>query len=420
MQWECVILRPTASSSSLPPTDPGGGFWASIRLYPTFRLLWFSALAASVSQWMQAVALGWLALTMTDSPGFVGIVSFMAGAPFLIVAPLGGSLIDRLDRRKLMLACQALAFALSLIVAVDVIGGWARPWHLIVFGVLNGSLQALINPTQQSLVPTLVDREHLTNAIGLMSAGQNMTRVLGPSLAGLVIGLVGTGETFLLQAVALAAAFLMVLRISLPERAPHASGNRNPLEGLQLIATREDLRGIFLLASIPTLLVFPYISFLNVFARDVLGIGAQGLGVLMAASGLGAVAGSLTVAGKGRSEGMGRWLLFGTIAYCLVIMGLTFTRSLWLALPLLFVAGFLGAAFMVGNNAAIQLRIDDRVRGRVMGAYMLTWGMMPLGALPMGIVAQQIGMPASVFIFAAAATVLTVLLSITNRTLRDL
>ncbi|MFM9106588.1 MAG: MFS transporter, partial [Chloroflexota bacterium] len=183
-------------TAASPAAGRSGGFWTSLRSYPTFRKLWLAALAASIGQWMQAVALGWLALTMTDSPGFVGIVSFMAGAPFLVVAPLGGSLIDRVDRRKLMVICQSAALAVALVIAADVIGGWVRPWHLIVFGLLNGSLQALLNPTQQSLVPSLVDRQDLTNAIGLMSAGQNMTRVLGPSLAGLVIGLVGTGETF--------------------------------------------------------------------------------------------------------------------------------------------------------------------------------------------------------------------------------
>lgn len=395
-------------------------FWASLQIYPTFRMLWFSSFAASVAQWMQSVALGWLALTLTNSPGFVGLVAFTAGAPFLVVAPLGGALIDRVDRRRLMLVCQALAMILALIVSVDVIGGWVQSWHLILFGLLNGSLQALLSPTQQSLVPSLVERQDLTNAIGLMSAGQNMTRVLGPSLAGLVIGLVGTGETFVLQALALAGAFVLLLQVALPERVPQPAGSRNPLEGLQLIATREDLRGIFLLASIPTLLVFPYISFLNVFARDVLGIGAQGLGVLMAASGLGAVVGALTMAGKGRGEGMGRWLLIGTIVYCFVIMALCFSRHLIISLPILFLAGFLGAAFMVGNNASIQLRIDDRVRGRVMGTYMLTWGMMPLGALPMGFVGQHIGMPHAVFAFAAIACVLTIVLGLTNRTLRDL
>ena len=396
------------------------GFFSSLAMFPTFRRLWLATLASSVGQWMQSVALGWIALTMTNSPGFVGIVSFTAGLPFLIVSPMGGNLIDRVDRRKLMLVCQALATVLALAVAIDVIGGWVKPWHLVVAGFLNGSLQAMLSPTQQSLVPNLVDRGSLTNAIGLMSAGQNMTRVIGPTLAGLVIGLVGEGEAFLLQAVAIAVAFVLVLSIQLPQREAPTTRSRNPFEGLQIIFRREDLRGIFLLASIPTLLVFPYISFLNVIARDVLFIGAQGLGVLMAASGFGAVLGALAVANQNRVEGVGRWLLAGTIIYGLVIILLMLSRNLWFSLPLLVIAGFLGSAFMVGNNAAIQHRIQDSVRGRVMGAYMLTWGLMPLGALPMGILGARIGVPHSVIIFASVSTVLTIILGATNQALRDL
>ncbi len=396
------------------------GFFSSIVLFPTFRRLWFATLASSIGQWMQAIALGWIALTMTNSPGFVGIVSFTAGLPFLVVSPLGGILIDRVDRRKLMLICQALAAILALAVAIDVIGGWVQPWHLIVAGFLNGSLQAMLSPTQQSLVPNLVDRSSLTNAIGLMSAGQNMTRIVGPTLAGLVIGLVGDGEAFLLQAVSIFAAFLLVLSISLPPRTIPATSSRNPFEGLQIIFQREDIRGIFLLASLPTLLIFPYISFLNVIARDILQIGAQGLGVLMAASGLGAVVGSLVVANQSRVEGVGRWLVSGTIVYGFVIILLMLSRILWVSLPLLFVGGFLGSAFMVGNNAAIQHRIDDAVRGRVMGAYMLTWGLMPLGALPMGILGARIGVPQSVIVFASISTLLTMILGATNKSLRNL
>jgi MFS family permease len=126
------------------------------------------------------------------------------------------------------------------------------------------------------------------------------------------------------------------------------------------------------------------------------------------------------MAGKGRSEGMGRWLLAGTIIYCGVIMILSMSRTLWISLPVLVAGGFLGSAFMVGNNAAIQLRIDDRVRGRVMGAYMLTWGLMPLGALPMGIAGQHFGMAPTVFVFAAVAGLLTILLGVSNATLRAL
>ncbi|MBA3413616.1 MAG: MFS transporter, partial [Chloroflexia bacterium] len=358
-------------------------------------------------------------LTMTDSPSVVGLVAFTGGLPFLVVAPLGGSLIDRFDRQKLMLVCQALATVLALVVAADVISGRVTLWHLVLAAFLTGSLQALLNPTQQSLVPSLVDRPALTNAIGLMSAGQNLTRVAGPSLAGVIIGAFGVGPTFLVQAAAVAVAFVMVRSIALPRRLADAGSPRGVLDGIRLIAARPDLRGLFLLAALPAVLVFPYVGFLNVFARDVLGIGAEGLGMLMAASGSGAVVGSLMVAGRGRAEGMGRWLLGGTLAYCGVIMAMTFSRTLWLTLPLLFLAGFLGASFMSSNNSVIQHRIADEVRGRVMGAYLLTWGLMPLGALPLGLVAERIGTPLAVFGGGVLCTALVAWLGATNSTLRE-
>ena len=258
---------------------------------------------------MQQVALGWLALLMTGSPGFVGIVAFSAGLPYLIVSPLGGSLIDRLDRRRLMLTCQVFATLLAVVLAIDIMSGAVQTWHLPVAAFLNGALQALLTPTQQSLVPALVPRGDLTNAIGLMSAGQNLTRVAGPSVAGIVIGTIGVGATFVVQAAALAVSFALVLHISLPPRAARAAGSGGIFDGIRLIATRSDLRGLFLLASVPTFFVFPYIGFLNVFARDILQIGAEGLGLLMATSGSGAVVGSILVATVGRVDGAGRLLV---------------------------------------------------------------------------------------------------------------
>jgi predicted MFS family arabinose efflux permease len=403
------------AASPRPRTRPFG----ALSRHEVFRRLWLASVVSSVGQWMQSVALGWLAIVLTDSPAFVGIVTFAAGIPFVIVAPLGGSLIDRFDRRRLMLVCQALAILVALAVAVDVIGGFVQPWHLLAAAVLNGSLLALLSPTQQSLVPALVPREDLTNAIGLMSAGMNLSRVAGPSVAGVVIGTVGIGETFLIQAVALAVSFALVLQIVLPPRPPRATGNRGVFDGIRLIATRPDLRGLFLLAAIPTLLVFPYIGFLNVFARDILHIGAEGLGLLMATSGLGAVAGSLLVATRGRTEGVGRQLIGMTVVYGIVIVGVAFSRSLWLSLPLMFLGGLLGAATMSGNNALLQHRVSDEMRGRVMGAYMLTWGLMPLGALPMGLLADRIGTPGAVAVGALLSSLCAALLGARSPSLRD-
>jgi predicted MFS family arabinose efflux permease len=415
------------SASALPAVDldesltpARGRFWGSLTTYPVFRLLWCAALAASAGQWMQQVALGWLAIELTNSPGFVGIVTFAAGVPFIVVAPLGGALIDRTDRRKLMLICQALAVVLACVLAFDVIGGFVQPWHLPIAAILNGSLQALLSPTQQSLVPNLVPRSDLTNAIGLMSAGQNMTRVVGPSIAGIVIGTLGVGETFIVQAIAIAIAFALVLRVVLPPRHHIASASRGVFDGVRLMVSRPDLRGLFLLAAIPMFFVFPYISFLNVFARDIFEIGAQGLGVLMAVSGCGAVVGSLLVASRQSIQGAGKILILITVFYGFVVSIVAFSTHLWLSLPLMFLGSLLGSAFIGANNVLLQHSVQDEVRGRVMGAYMLTWGLMPLGALPMGLVADRFGVQVAVAGGAMISTVLTAALGLASPAVRQI
>jgi predicted MFS family arabinose efflux permease len=397
-----------------------GHFWSPLVVHDVFRRLWFGTVAVSVGQWMQQIALGWLAIVMTNSPGFVGIVTFAAGVPFMVIAPLGGSLIDRLDRRRLMLVCQVLACLLAAVLALDAMGGFVQPWHLPMAAFVNGSLQALLAPTQQSLVPALVPREELTNAIGLMSAGQNMTRVIGPSIAGVVIGSAGVGPTFLVQAVAIAISIVMVLGIVLPPRAPRVSDRGGVFDGIRLLVARPDLRGLFLLAAIPMFFIFPYIGFLNVFARDILKIGAEGLGLLMAVSGAGAVVGSLLVASSAHAMGSGRVLLGMTILYGVPILGVAFSTSLWISLPLMFAGSLLGAAFMSANTALLQHRVTDEVRGRVMGAYMLTWGLMPLGALPMGMVADRLGAPVAVAVGAVISTSLALVLGFRNPALREI
>ncbi len=393
-------------------------YFRALARYPTFRRLWFGALAASIGQWMQQVSLGWLALTLTDSPSFVGWVTFAAGMPFLVVAPLGGAVIDRVDRRRLLLMCQALAALLAITVATDVLGGWVRAWHLPLVAFANGSLQAVLAPTQQSLVPALVARADLTNAIGLTSAGQNMTRIVGPSLAGAVIGWGGVGPAFLIQAAALGAAFAMVSKISFPKRGGTA-GPRGAFDGIRLIFARPELRGLFLLACIPTLFVFPYVHLLPVFARDVLRIGASGLGLLMAASGAGAVVGSLLVAAR-RSAGTGRAVLTLAVGYGGVVAAIALSPSVWLSLPLLFCAGLMGSSFMSTSNVLLQHRIGDEVRGRVMGAYLLTFGLMPLGVLPMGLAAGRFGAPTAVATGAIASSALVACLGLRSRALREL
>jgi hypothetical protein len=186
------------------------------------------------------------------------------------------------------------------------------------------------------------------------------------------------------------------------------------------VLRRDDLRALFFLAVIPNLFTFPYIQFLNVFARDVLDIGAGGLGLLMACSGSGAVVGSLVVAGRRSTKAQGTALILLTIVYGLVIIGVSASRHLALAMPLLFIGGFLGSCFMAQNNALVQHRITDDVRGRVMAAYMLVNGLLPLGAMPMGVIAGAISVPIAIAIGASLTVLLTLWLGLRAPVLRTL
>lgn len=413
------------ATSAVPARAPARGRFAastfdSIYRFEAFRRLWLASLAYTLSQWMQSTALLWLAYDLTDSARSVGLVAFAAGCPFILVSIPGGALLDRFDRRKVLLVSQSIGVVSAIGVATVVLVGAIEPWHLLVGGFVNGSLQAIINPSQQALVPRLVDAEHMQNALGLMSAGANMTRVFGPALAGTLIGFVGVGFVFLLQATAMTVALLIVLRSTFP--AATASVSRMSLNvvlsGIGVVRAREDLCALFLLSALSSLLVFPYISFLNVYAQDELGLGSSGFGMLMASSGIGAVVGGLTVATSRRRSGMGMLLLATTAAYCVLIFILMAFSTVVTSVLCLIAAGFLGAYAFSANNATIQQRITDDIRGRVMGTYLLTWGLMPLGALWMGPLAQSIGIRGTTMIGAGLCTLLIGVVALRTPSLR--
>ena len=344
---------------------------------------------------MQNIALGWLAFELTDSERFVGLVAFAAGVPFIIVSIPGGALLDRFDRRTVLLICQALAVVVAVVVAAD---------------VLSGNVEA-------SIVPRLVAPRDLQNALGLMSAGGNMTRVFGPAVAGTLIAALGTGYPFLVQAIAVTAAFSIVLTSDFPRAAPSTGrvGLHMISEGARIIRNRPDLSELFLLCTFPSLLIFPYISFLNVYADEIMHIGSGGLGVLLAASGSGAVIGGLLIASTKTNVGMGKRLYRLTTLYCALLLTFSLQPVLALALPVLMAAGLVGSYAFSGNNALIQQRIDDDVRGRVMGTYLLTWGLMPIGALWMGEVAELTSIQAATAAGSGICLIATIVLRFRSR-----
>ncbi|HEX5167301.1 MAG TPA: MFS transporter, partial [Thermomicrobiales bacterium] len=310
-----------AGGSAAGTASPRGSIFTAIQIYPSFRLLWIGTVATYLGQWMQNIALGWQMLVLTDSAFWVGMIAFASGIPYLIVTLPAGALIDRVDERRLLLTAQWCAMIVASGLAALILSGHAEPWHLIVAAALNGTIMAVIQMVRQTLVPALVSREHMANAVSLNSAGSNAMRIIGPSIAGLIIGGFGAGVCFVLQALALVGALMTTTRIEPLENQRTGIAAGGILDGWYEVRKRPALGSLILITAIPSLLVFPYIQMMPVFARDVFDIGAGGLGLLMAASGVGALTGALTAATMDRVARKGRMVMLLTVVYCLAVCG---------------------------------------------------------------------------------------------------
>ena len=405
-------VRPTAVETTAPAARerpaaiPEPGMFQSMRAYPSFRLLWLGTLATNSAFWMYQIAVGWLALQLTDSPFFVGLTGFAGGIPTLFFALPSGVIIDRFDKRAVLLGAQvgvmATAACFALLVGTDLI----QPWSVLLLSFIYGTVMSFVFPTRNALVPNLVERSDLANAVALNAAGQNATRVVGPSLAGVLLALIGTAGTFAVAASLQILALFWTTR--LPRIRPEASARTGTLWtnltlGLRIVARDPFLTPLILLASVTTILVMPYINLMPVFARDELGLGATGLGVLMAANGLGSVIGALSVA---RYRGLTAFRgvqIVTALGFAALVLLFALTPFVVPAALLLFGAGIVSASFMAINQTVLQLKVADEVRGRVLSIYLLTWGLLPLGQLPLGWLADHVGAPSATAIACALA-----------------
>ncbi len=422
-----TVTRVDTTQDDLPTGGEGGdpaeklGLFSSLLLYRDYRQLWFSTVLTQIGQWMLQITLGWVMLTLTNSAGYVGLIGFASGIPFILVSIPAGVIIDRVDRRMLLIVCQAAAMIIGFGLALLVSLGHVQPWHLLLAAFLNGSALAINNATRQTMVPAFVKRDHLQNAIAVMSAGQNSTRILGPSLGGPAIALMGASGALYLQSAFLLAALLNTLMLPSVRPAIRTLDLRRNLgEGISFVAKSPILTGLIVLAAIPSLLIFPYVQLLPVFARDILNIGADGLGLLLSAGGTGAVVGSLAVAGAVKLPRPGWIMLVGTFIYVFVVVAFAFSTWVMLSVVLLFFCGFLGSAFMSLNNTLLHVNLDDEMRGRVMGVYTLTWGLSTIGALPMGFFGDLIGVPVAVAAGAVITGIGAILVGFRWRELRTL
>ncbi len=361
-------------------------------------MLWLGAGTSSIGTWMQEVALNWLILTLTGTASafYLGLNTFLGQVPILLFTLIGGAVADRHDRRQVMLFSQytqmSVAFVLVVLVYFDLIA----IWHVLALAIVTGIAQAFGGPAYQSLLPMLVEKEHVPNAIALNSIQFNLARVIGPLLAGATLATWGMVACFGLNGLSFLAVIVAILSMHV-RHTPVTSRTGLQAEmtmGLRFVRSQPTIVAITILAAATTFLANPLLTFLPLFARDVFQGGVGEYTQFMACAGAGAVAGALVVAWLGHFTHMGRTVLIIQCVFGLAIVAFAVTRIFWLNAALLFVCGAGLVMTFAMLNSLMQLTVPNEMRGRVVGIYMVAFrGGMPLGGLASGWVATLTSAP---------------------------
>jgi len=340
-----------------------------------------------------------------------------------VLALPAGVLVDRFDRRRVLIVAQGLTALVAIVLAALIAAGQVQPWHVVLTAFLSGAIFVLIMPARQALLPLTIERPQMGAAIGLMSAGTNFGRVIGPSLSGVMIALFGIAAAFGTQAVGfllalVCAALLVVPRPSAP-RSQQRSAVHSLFEGLRFVWNDSTVLALLSLQAIPAFLIMPYTQLLPVFARDILQAGPEGLGTLMTAMGIGSIAGAFGVVLL-PSRRQGVYLFVSLVAFALLLVAFALSTSLPLSIAIMVLIGITQAIYLATNNTLIQLTVPDALLGRVMSVYMTTWGLMPLGSLPQGVLADWFGAPAVVAATGLVGSLIVVLMAVRSPKLRQL
>ena len=368
----------------------------------SYRLFVTGQLISLVGTWMQMVAQSWLIYRMTGSAALLGLLGFAGQIPVFVLAPLGGVIADRVSRHRVLVTTQTTMMALAAALSVLTLSGRVQVWHLFALASLLGIANAFDIPTRQAFVIEMVQREDLMNAIALNSSMVNGARVVGPAVAGVVVAAVGEGWCFFLNAVSYVAVIGALLLMRLPRRpraTPQVSAWASIVEGFVFSWQTTPVRALLLLLGLVSLMGMPYSVLMPIFADRILAGGPNTYGLLMSASGVGALAGAATLTVRRHIRGLGRWVALSATGFGVSLIAFSFSRSLWVSALLLVPAGFCMMVEMAASNTLIQAMVPDRLRGRVMAVYsMMFMGMAPLGALIAGALAAPLGAPATVAI----------------------
>ncbi len=363
-----------------------------------YRLFFIGQGISLIGTWMQRVAVSWLVYRMTNSPFLLGLVGFSGQMPTFIMAPFAGALADRWDRMKILLVTQYLAMFQALALAVLVLTESVQVWHVVVLAIILGIINGFEIPTRQSLVVKMIDkREDLGNAIALNSSIFNGARLIGPTVAGILIALVGEGVCFLINGLSFVAviAAIMAMRISDSKSVKKSAGMTEGLkEGFAYAFGFAPIRSILLLLSLLNFMAMPFTVLMPIFAKDILHGGPNTLGYLLGATGLGALTGAIFLAARKSVVGLGKWIAIAAIIMGSALAVFSISKNFILSLLLLYPTGFGMMVHMASSNTVLQTIVDDDKRARLMSLYAMSFmGMTPLGSLLAGAIAGRIGAP---------------------------
>ncbi len=383
-----------------PPLMSSNPF-AVLQQHRNFRLFWLGQTLSLIGSWMQTMAQGWLALELTNSPLMVGLVAAASSLPIVLLSVAAGVLVDRTDKLRLVTIAQTLLLLEATALWWLAWSGHATIFWLVVLAAVSGVIGAFEIPARQSLVIDLVGREHLRSAIALNSTGFNIGRVVGPSLAALVIARAGIAWCFAVNALSYLAVLVGLLLIRLRrERSESAATTvlQSPLEGVRegvrYILDTPLVRAVIRLIAVYAVLGVPYLALMPVVARDMLRLGPGGYGLLLASVGIGGLVGALWLASRSDLErGRGRLLAGSSVAFAVLLIAFSFVRTPYVAYVLLLAVGFTMIVFNAVSNALLQHMVPDAMRGRIMAAYsFIVVGLsQTVGAFGAGAVARVVG-----------------------------
>ncbi len=371
-----------------------------------FQLFFSGQLVSLIGTWMQSIAESWLVYRKTGSALKLGAVGFASQIPVFLVAPLGGIVADRFNRRRIVIATQISSMILALIFATLTLTGVIQVWHIFVLAALLGVVNAFDIPARQSFLVDMVGKEDLMNAIALNSTMFNGARIIGPAIAGILVARIGEGWCFLANGLSYTAVItgLLMMRVVKPARlASHGPALAHLIEGYRFARHNTPIRSLLLLLGLVSLVAMPYTVLMPVFADQILHGGARGLGILMGATGVGAMLGALTLATRSGVMGLGRWVAFSCGGFGFFLVLFSFSHHFWLSAAFLLPVGFCMMLGMSSSNTLIQAMTPDHLRGRVMAMYtMMFMGMAPFGSLFAGATAERLGASLTVSVGAVA------------------